>query len=203
MSTRPRIAIDIDDVLADSHTAARAWIEARTGLSARSEHYEAHSDYWNYYNRVIATHDASSPVRYEEFLAELADDQAHVPLLAGAQFAIQTLRADYDVVLITARDPSLEAATRRWLDAHFDEPIPLYLSSNPLVTSTAKSKGEWCRELGVSVLIDDNTANCQSALDHGVKAILFGDYIWQVDPPADAVRARDWPAVLEKIHELV
>lgn len=202
MSTRPRIAIDIDDVLADTHTASKLWIEAQAGVPADFHGYTTHTDYWDYYNRVIMMHGNSS-VRFEDFLAELARDQAHVPLLAGAQFAIQQLMQDYDVVLITARDPSLEAATRAWLDSHFDSPIPLHLSSNPLVESTHRTKGEICRDLGVSVLIDDNTANCKSALDHGVKAILFGDYIWQVDPPANAARARDWPAVLEVIHELI
>lgn len=195
---RPLIAIDIDDVIADTNGASRIWIEANAGVPVDYEHYETHTDYWDYYNRVIATH-GDSPVRFEHFLEELVRDQSHVPLLAGAEFAMRQLMKRYDIVLITARDPSLETATRQWIDTHLGPEVPLYLSNNPLVGGVKKSKGELCRELGAAVLIDDNADNCRSALDHGVAAILFGSYAWQVNIPDTAVRAKDWPAVLECI----
>jgi 5'(3')-deoxyribonucleotidase len=200
--SRPLIAIDIDDVIADTHGTSRLWIEERAGVPADYEVYETHTDYWDYYNRVIMTH-GDSPVRFEDFLGELVRDQSHMPLLAGAQFAIGELSKKYDIVLITARDPLLEPATRAWIDTHLGPEVPLHLSNNPLVGGPKKSKGELCRELGVSVLIDDNAANCRSALDHGVSAMLFGRYAWQVDIPETTVKVADWPTVLERIDDLI
>ena len=199
---KKRIAIDIDDVIADTHGTSRLWIEERAGVPADYEMYDTHSDYWDYYNRVMTTH-GDSPVRFEDFLGELVRDQSHMPLLAGAEFAIAQLMNSYDVVLITARDPSLEASTRVWLDRHLGPEVPLYLSNNPLVGGPKQSKGALCRELGVSVLIDDNAENCRSALEHGVAAILFGSYAWQVNIPEGAVQAKDWPSVLEQIDGIV
>jgi len=192
------IAIDIDDVIADTKAAARAWVTVASGIVLDESVYESHSGYWDYYNRIWAAHGISG-VRYEQFLDELIEDQSHMPLLAGAQFAVRELRKNYRIVLITARDPLLEKATRRWIDEHLGNDIQLFLSSNPLVRSTHKSKGQLCRELGASLLIDDNVENCKSALDAGVKAILFGRYAWQKDPPLQAVNIRSWPEVLEYI----
>lgn len=201
MTAKPIIAIDIDDVISGTIEAARLWANQRTNLDLQAHHYYVDEDYWAYYNRIWATHGVGDMLQFETFLEELIEDQTHVPLMAGAAFAITQLREQYDIMLITARDPSLEASTKAWLQTHFDFELPLYMSSNPIVKSGSKSKGELCVQLGASVLIDDNVENCQSAIDYGVEAILFGDYGWNTRAPEKAIRCADWPAVVEYLHE--
>lgn len=195
------IAIDIDDVLSETNEATRLWANQRAGLDLQPHHYYVDEDYWAYYNRIWASHNVADKVQFETFLEELVDDQTHVPLVAGAAFAITQLRQRYGIILITARDPSLEASTKKWLAEHFDFELPLYLSHNPKVAKGAASKGELCARLGVSYLIDDNIDNCQSAIDHGVEAILFGDYGWNTRAPETAIRCKDWPTVVEYFDE--
>ena len=201
MTAKPIIAIDIDDVISETKEATRLWANQRANLDLQPHHYHVDEDYWAYYNRIWASHNVGDTLKFETFLAELVEDQTHVPLMAGAAFAISQLRDQYDIILITARDPSLEISTKAWLKSHFDFELPLYMSNNPIVKSGTQSKGELCVKLGASVLIDDNVDNCQSAIDHGVEAILFGDYGWNARTPEKAIRCADWPAVVEYLHE--
>lgn len=199
MSTRPVIAIDIDDVVSDSVEATRLWANVQAGLSLEPHHYQVEVDtYWEYYERIWATHGAGLDVlNYDDFINTLVDDQAHVPLVAGAAFAIKELMKTYDVVFVTARSPELKGATQAWLNRAFDEEVALYMSHNPFSNGNGKTKGEICRELGAWMLIDDNPDNCQSVLDVGLEAILFGKYGWQAHVPEKAVRCQDWPEVVE------
>jgi len=111
------IAIDIDDVIADTHNAVIVWGNARTGKSLDEADYVVDADYWGYYERVWAEHDMSH-LSLDLFIDELAVDQAHIPLLPGALYAISELRKHFHIVLVTSRNPALEAATRRWLGVH-------------------------------------------------------------------------------------
>lgn len=195
------IAIDIDDVISATSEATRLWANQKAAVDLQPHHYYVDEDYWAYYNRIWATHNLDDRLKFEDFLDELVEDQAHVPLVAGAAFAITQLHDHYDITLITARSAVLEPATRAWIAEHFDFPIEVYFSANPLTGDGVKTKGELCRELGITILIDDNIDNCQSAIDYGVEAILFGDYGWNTREVKQATRCNDWPAVLEYLNE--
>lgn len=200
MSTVRRIGIDIDDVLSDTLGATREWAHAKTDIRLDPEHYHTDDDYWNYYNAIWARHGIKG-LEFEDFLKELETDQSAVKPNEGAASAIQALRKEYDVVLITSRAPFLKDATRAWLDENIDTDIPLYIASNPLTNTGVQSKGELCVELGVELLIDDNIGNCESAREFGVEAILFGKYGWNANAPKDLQRCVNWQEVLEYIRE--
>lgn len=189
------IAIDIDDVIADSTESLRVVVNQRNGINLTREHYSVPGDYWGYYERVWHTHkvDASLDALEEEMVL----DQSHVPLLAGAAFAIGELSKKFHIVLITARNPRWEQATKIWLQSKFEDFSPdLYFVKNHR-EADSKSKGEICKDLGVSWLIDDNVGHCQSAIEHGADAVLFGDYGWHHDAPVGLKRCKDWQSVLE------
>ena len=197
MSSRPIIAIDIDDVVSDSLEATRLWANAKASIDLQPDHYQVDEDYWQYYNRIWLTHGAGEVLNYDEFLEELVEDQAHIPVLAGAAFAIVELMKTYDVVFVTARRPELKTSTQKWLNNTFGQEVQLFFSSNPFSPEKARTKGEICKELGAWLLIDDNADNCRSVIDNGLEAILFGTYGWQRNIPEQVIRCNDWPAVLE------
>lgn len=197
MSARPLIAIDIDDVVSDSLEATRAWANARAGLDLQPEHYSVEEDYWHYYNRIWLTHGAGDVLNYNDFLDGMVEDQAHIPLLAGAEYAIKQLSNQYDIVFLTARPSYLETSTRQWLTQVFGPDVPVYFSNNPFNETAGKTKGEMCKELGAWLLIDDNADNCRSVLEQGLEAMLFGTYGWQRDIPQGVTKCADWPEVVE------
>ena len=194
-----RIAIDIDDVVADSIARVREWANQKTGKKLETHHYHTDDEYWKYYDSIWLRHGIADQLVFEDYMTELDQDQSEIKTNANAQAAILKLREKYDLVFITSRPPSMKESTRRWLDENIDASIPLYLSLNPLANQSAKSKGELCIELGAGLLIDDNIDNCQSALDNGVDAILFGNFGWNKNAPETMIRCYDWAAVLEQV----
>ena len=192
------IAIDIDDVIADTHNAVRIWSNARTGKNLTEADYAVNADYWGYYERVWAEHDISH-LNLDLFIDELVVDQAHIPLLPGALYAISELRKHFHVVLVTSRNPALEVATRRWLAVHIGTDIDIYFAKGQDHTVSSRTKGEICRELGAWLLIDDSVEHVQSALDYGIEAILFGSYGWHSHLPAGAINKQNWSDILEYV----
>jgi uncharacterized HAD superfamily protein len=196
-----RIAVDIDDVLADSFSRIQEWANEKIEDELESHHYYTDDEYWEYYNKIWARHGVDHLVVFEDYMREIEVDQSKVKPHEGAKEAIQALHEKYDIVFITSRPPSMEAATRQWLDDNIDASIPLHLAVNPFSNQAAKTKGELCIQLGAGLLIDDNIKNCQSAVDSGVEAFLFGNYGWNKNASNQLVRCKDWQHVLEKMNE--
>lgn len=201
MTDLPILAIDIDDTIAASTDALRVDINRRFSISIPAESYRVAGEYWGYYERVWEAHGVADEIRYADHLSDMAIDQSQVPLLTGADMAIHELSNYFRIVLITSRDVSLELATRAWFKNHFaDINIDLYFTNNHRDTS-ALTKGQLCAKLGAKLLIDDNVEHCNSALAQGVDAVLFGDYGWHIDKVTKATICKDWPAVLEYLHD--
>ena len=188
------IAVDIDDVIADSTETLRIIVNTRTGANLESGHYKVPmGSYWGYYERIWRSHDVD--ITYRELEEEMEIDQSHVPLLSGASFAIGELSSKYDIVIITSRPPEWEPKTKDWLMTNFgDVFVSLHFTQQG---EEKKTKGQICKDLGVDYLIDDNPEHCQSALGEGVEAILFGDYGWHHKAPKGLVKCEDWQSVLE------
>lgn len=199
--TKQTISIDIDDVIANSTESLRMLVNERTGANLTIEDYlNVGGEYWGYYERVWRTHGLQDQINFKDLSDEMIHDQSHVPLLPGAEFAIHELSKRFHVIFVTARDQSWEAATRKWFSQQFNhDDIELYFSESHK-NSRAKTKGQLCRELGVTIHIDDNVSHCQSVLSEGIGAILFGHYGWHANIPSDVIRCKDWPSVLEYLN---
>lgn len=204
MDTQRRtIAIDIDDVLASTTDALRIWSNDRSGSSLAPEHFMDAGEYWGYYERVWEQHGIGHILKYDDFHADVVRDEVVIPLLPSAEFAIHELTKTYNIILITSRSEDLEAVTKRWIDSHFGaHNIEIYFAKNHRYhyNQATKSKGQLCKELGASLLVDDSVQHCESALSEGIEAILFGEYGWQKPFPVGLKRCQDWPAVLEYLN---
>lgn len=192
------IAIDIDDVIAETHWSTRTWANQVSGLELDEAAYKVPGDYWGYYERVWETHGVHDVLKHDDLIQAIIDDQIKVPLLAGASFAIKQLQKFHKVILITSRYQSLKTVTRTWVSEHIGKDIEIYFAKNN--HNDQKTKGEICIEHGASLLIDDNIGHCLDAMNHGIDAILFGEYGWQHAAPASLLRCPDWPAVLEYVN---
>lgn len=195
--TKPIIALDIDDVIASSTEALREQVNRRYKQSLKIEDYTSlEADYWGYYERVWEAHGLQG-IKYNDLQSDMMIDQSHVPLLPGASFAIAQISSKYHIALVTARDRTWENATLDWLKLHFgDVFVGVHFAGNKYDGDI--TKGELCKDVGASLLIDDNIDHCKSALDAGLETILFGNYGWHKGRDKEGiVHCQDWPAVLE------
>ena len=197
--TRKTIAIDIDDVTANTLDTVRLWANDLTGASLKHSDYHTNDDYWNYYNTIWERHGLSDKLNFNAFLTLLETDQSSILTNDKAGQVIRALKKKFDIVFISSRPMSQKDATRKWLDEHIDKEIPLYIASNPAVGQSLQSKGELCQELGASLLIDDNVAHCENAQLYDTDVILFGFYGWNEHAPESMKRCKTWQEVEDSL----
>lgn len=157
-----KIAVDIDDTLStvDRLGRAGAYIEKK-GLPFKVKDPDSH-----YFVEVYNW-------REEDVLAFMRDGGitafTDAPVRKGAKETLGSWRAaGHEVIILTARLKSFftnpEKVSRDWLEKRR---IPY----DGLVAEI-EDKGAYCKEHGISVLVDDNLENCLRAQSLGVHAVL-------------------------------
>lgn len=116
------------------------------------------------------------------------------------QEAIHTLRGldrYHRLYIVTGRPDFTEVATHRWLKEHLPDLFEDVVFTNFFDKEKVRSKGDVCRELGATVLIDDHPEHCVSALEAGVRPLLFGSYPWNIsfELPEGIERVEGWPDI--------
>lgn len=132
-----KIGVDIDGVLADQVSAVLAEIEKDYGQRYRK------SD-------ITRAHWSADGIEIWAEIARLLSDPQYVmrvPLIEGAQNAIKKL-AGHDLLVVTARRPNTEEATRLWLKAHF-----------PCLTEYHHARTGTKHNIPCDILIDDLDLN--------------------------------------------
>ena len=198
--TKSLIALDIDDTLAGSTETLITAVNTHFDVDIPRDAYYRPGEYWGYYERVWAEHGLA--IKEQDVDYKMMVDKTKLPLLPSALFAINKLSEHYDFVIITARNPRREEMTKAWLQEMLpDHTIDVHFSESHRDESKM-TKGQICKKLGASYLIDDNIGHCEGAAKEGLTALLFGDYGWHDGAPEDLVRCKDWPAVLEYFDSL-
>jgi len=134
-----KIGVDIDGVLADQVAAVLKEIEKDYGRSySKSDINRAH---WSFDGIEIWT----------EISRLLSDPEyvLRVPVIDGARKAVRQLsRREHELLVVTARRPHTEEATRRWLREHF-----------PCLTQYHHARTGTKHNIPCDVLIDDLDLN--------------------------------------------
>jgi len=192
MQERPgglKIGVDIDGVLADQVAAVLMEIEKDYGKRySKSEINRAH---WSFQGIEIWT-------EISRLLSD-PDYVIRVPVIEGSQEAIKQLsRVDHDLLVVTARRPHTEEATRRWLKTHF----PCLDQYHHARTGTKHS-------IPSDVLIDDLDLNIAEFVKSDTKrrGILFL-HPWSlndtdIDLYSDQVFfCPEWQSVVKAVEEI-
>lgn len=195
--TRPIIAIDIDDVLADNAAGFIRYTNDKWGTSLEPDDYEEH------WGKVWQTeHDLSETIRRRDELIEAgiyrtyAHDDSALPVL-------KRLSERFDLHVVTSRLAVMKDGTLEWLDKHYGGIFPpdnVHLAGiwEKVDASThTVTKADTVRLIEAEYLIDDQLKHCEGAAENGVKALLFGNYKWNETDylNANIVRVKDWNAV--------
>lgn len=125
---------------------------------------------------------------------ELSEVQHELGPFAGAKSVIEKLSEQAKLIIVTARLESQRKMTEDWLDREF----PGVFADLNMRDSYAMThnKGEICKHLGASILIDDGVHNIDTTQASDVRGILFGDYPMQQQfIKAHHERALDWEEV--------
>jgi len=189
---KPKIAIDIDDVLVLSAPEILGNYNRRWGTQLIL------ADWYSDIGPQWGTNDDDEAIRRVNEFVE-SEEYSELPPVQKAIFALQALSRRYELHILTGRHDVIAGATQGWLQRHFPDIFHSVNFSNLFDKTKVRSKGDMCRELGAAYLVDDHLAHCKSAASVGLKAVLFGSYPWnQADELPDGVtRCVDWNAVQE------
>lgn len=194
--TRPVIAVDIDDVLFPFIEGLAEYHNGLKGTQLTAD------DFTTYHLREVwgGTQEETEEIVH----AFLAADRLHLQPCDGVKQALERLSADFDVVLVTARNQAFEAPTVTWLRHHLPDLFAdVMFAGNPYDGRPYRPKGLICQELGARLLIDDHPSNLLSAAECGIDGILFGSKAWSVleTPVSRIVPCSDWDAVLRYVYD--
>jgi 5'(3')-deoxyribonucleotidase len=192
-STKPVLAIDLDEVLAPFFEPFLAFYNKTYGtLHAIDHHKTPHI--------VDLTGDDAEQIKAK--FAEYSQTEMFVGVrpLPGAIDAITKLKHVYDLHIITARPDARRHKTEMWLRSHFKEAFRgVHMGSRDAYNPELMTKAERCKALGAKYLVDDDITNATDCAQAGIEVFLFGDYPWNQskDLPDGVTRAKDWNEVLK------
>jgi uncharacterized HAD superfamily protein len=115
--------------------------------------------------------------------------------------AIKVLSQKNRLFIITARPSFVREETERWVDQFFNGNFSgIFYSSNHYSGEPGKQKSEICKDLGVSVMVDDSLDYLVQCAAGGIKGVLF-DYPWNQNGhlPPQITRVKNWQEALERL----
>lgn len=197
-----RIAVDIDDVLAENAAGFVKYSNEKWGTNLTVDDYDEHwgaiwkVDSLEVERRAQEYHNSSTMRRY-----------GHI---GGAKEVLARLSERHHLLIATSRRMQMRADTVEWLNEHFDG---LFLDEdihfagiwdNIDDSSITRTKRDIIESFGIDVLIDDQLKHCLAVAETGRRALLFGVYNWnrQTVLPAGVERVVDWVEVEKAIERI-
>ena len=190
-----KIAIDVDDVLANFHKAIINWHNETYGsfLNLRDVKSYLFNEVWGgtleqAIKKVELFH--NSP-KFKEILP-----------IENAVSSINSLAKENDLFIVTSRPLIMQGETNRWINYFFGDKFKeIFYSSNHYsgVKNSNKTKIQICNSLNVSFLIDDSFDYVKTCSGTSIRGLLFGNYPWNTNCilPEGVSRIKDWKGALE------
>lgn len=191
-----RLAIDADEVLWACLECFLGYHNQRFGTGLRVADFYTYN-WWE----VIGCTRQEAVDRYREFHTSGAG--YHMVPEEGAFDALSQIRVSHSVapVVITSRLAELETETRHLLARHYPSIFEaVYFTSH--FGAQRKTKSEVCREVGVTMLVEDQLAHALDCAAAGIDVLLFGEYAWNKPTealPSNVVPVATWSDVLREL----
>lgn len=176
--TKPIIAVDIDDVLANNAAGFVAFSNQRWGTHLTVDDYEEH------WARVWGIeHDLEEVTRRRDLFVGSGVHRNFSPT-DSAHDILRRLSSQFDLHVVTSRLLTMKDDTTLWLTEHYgdvftDRTIHYAGIWDTLSTNSHnETKATIVSALGADYLIDDQIKHCEAVAETGKQALLFGDYGW-------------------------
>jgi 5'(3')-deoxyribonucleotidase len=191
---KPVLALDFDELFFPFVPELIQYVNPLRGWSLSLEDFHTFE-----FNEVWGGTPREALDLVDSFFADLS----HVPdPIDGAADAIEALKAEYSLIIVTARLDALRQKTMDWIDVHFPKAFDsVHLCNLYGPHAVRKPKADVCKELGAVGLVDDSLHHTAEVARQGMRAILFGDYPWNRSDslPDGVVRAKTWEDVVTQL----
>lgn len=191
-----RIGIDLDDVLLDFGNAFLEFHNARYSTSQKREDMNTFfmEKIWN--------------ITQEEVNQRIADfylSEAHSKAgpVAGAIEAINILRKNHELFVVTAKPLSIKSVVDTWMLKYFPNVFKaIFFTRVDRADKNPRKKSDICKELQISVFIDDALHNAEDLAASNIRVFLL-DCPWnQGELPPLVKRVHKWGEIVEQIENI-
>ena len=188
------IAVDLDDVLADS---LRAFIEFYNENYNKKLKYEDFTAYT--LNEIMGM-----PREEENKILEKFDNGGYfekIKPIEGAVEAIKKLSKKHKIIIITSRTKDKEEKTKKWVEKFFGKYDIYFIRQN--YSGKSKTKAEICKEIKAEILIEDYLGYAENCAKNGIKVLLF-DYPWNQKKDLGKLikRIKSWEEIVSEIEAI-
>ncbi|EER10655.1 conserved hypothetical protein [Perkinsus marinus ATCC 50983] len=169
-SQRPVVACDLDEVLGQYLATYSKWHNRVYGTHLKV------SDFFTYRFWEVQGGTAKEAMEKCYVFHESPEFKAGIPLVPGAQEYIRKIGKFADAHIVTSRQDQIRQDTYDWIFKNFGIPSSrVHLGNHFGLSGKQISKADMCKDIGASLLIDDNPTYINDAVSHGFGGILF-DY---------------------------
>lgn len=189
MNNNLKIGIDLDDVIFEFTREILKVVEEVHGKKFGFEEVNSYS-FHNVFDLSL-----------EEIIEIIKGiDMVNLPLIEGAKDSILKLSKMNEIYFITSR--VFKEGTEESLEKHFSElKYELFFSSNPHAGTVGKDKGEICKEIGVSFMVEDSPKHAMICAEKGIKTFLI-EKPWNLNliEHENLIKVKSWDEILEEIN---
>ena len=189
-----KIGIDIDEVVVE---CVKHYLEIYRREYGKHKQFEDITTY-NLWEPLEISREEAIALFDNMFNKEMLHK---VDFIDGAKEFINKLAEKFDLFFITARPLTIKKETKDFLETHF--PYILFEIRHSRRFSDEKSiaKEEICRNLGVSILVEDDLNHAEGCANVGIKVLLL-DKPWNQDfEHENVLRVYNWKEIYERIKE--
>ncbi len=189
------IAIDIDEVLADTLNSYIKYYNNTYNTSLKREQFFTYSCWW----KVLQVEFDEGVVRFNDFVNK--GYLGNLPAVKGAQEAVAKLQKNHDLVIVTSRMGELKKITRKWLDENFSGCFLKVYHTESIYDKDAITKSEACLQSKADILIEDDFNFTVGCANNDIKVLLF-DNPWNHDVKLlpKMVRVYGWDDILQEVR---
>jgi len=188
------IAVDFDDVLADSARGFVDFCNQKWGTKLTVDDY---SEHWAQMWGIDKTEaDKRAELLYKSGV------QGRFSPLEEAKPVLSDLGKKYELVITTSRVRKIQKDTLDWIDQHYKGVFKEIHFSGLFDTDSPDrhklTKTDLLKSIRADYLIDDHPKHCVAAAETGIVSLLFGDYAWnrRLDNlPRGVTRVLNWSEV--------
>ncbi len=190
------IGVDLDDVLGDFSASFIRYHNERYGSEWKREAMKS------YYFHEFGDIDYNLMLkRIFEFYE--TEDFMQMEPMKGARASLERLAKDYRLVVMTGRPDSISEKTEKWIEKNFPNIFSEVCFTNIILEKdnpSRKEKSFYCRERGISIMIDDYLEVAEDCVKNNIKILLYSaPWNMSAENSEMLIRVNSWNEILERV----
>ncbi len=192
-----KIALDLDEVLAEFMEALLSFYHKKTGKLYKKEEFKEYK-WWPIFG--ISREEAVKIV--DEFHESYSLDEIKPVELAVEKIGSLLKKGD-ELYIITARPARFIKKAEDWVRHHFKTDKIKIIPSGDFHEGQAANKSDICKELGITIILEDSGETALQCAEQGINVILF-DKPWNkmTRGHKKIARVSNWEEAVKEINNL-